>query len=111
MITVFMEYKVNPDTIQAYESVMEFVISELESLGVSRIEWYRAVDQHSLYVECFRVQNKNEYEIIKEKRISSEHPVFSKLQTYIEGGSEKIHCWAFEQMTVKEEPHHEINRA
>lgn len=103
MLTVFMEYKVNPETLQSYEYEMASVINELKKLGAAEIQWYRAADQPSLYVECFKVKDKDAYESIKEKRTSSEHPVFSKLFTMVSGGSEKIHCWAFEKMNVKED--------
>jgi hypothetical protein len=104
MITVFLEYKVKPDTFQAYETAMEFVSNELHLFGATQFEWYRAIDQPSLYVECFKVQNKNEYETIKNMRISAEHRVYSRLDALVEGGLEKIHCWAFEQLNVKEDP-------
>jgi hypothetical protein len=103
MLTVFMEYKVNPETLQSYEYEMASVINELKMLGVTDIQWYRAADQPSLYVECFNVIDKEVYETIKEKRTSSNHPVFSKIFPLIAGGKEKIHCWAFEKMNVKED--------
>jgi hypothetical protein len=103
MLTVFMEYKVIPETLQSYEAEMPSVISELKNLGAADIQWYRAADQPSLYVECFNVRDNELYQSIKENRTSSEHPVFSKLFPFISGGAEKIHCWAFEKMNVKEE--------
>lgn len=103
MLTVFMEYKVNHETLQSYEYEMASVIDELKKLGAADIQWYRAADQPSLYVEYFKVKDKEAYETIKEKRTSSEHPVFSKLFPLVSGGAEKIHCWAFEKMNVKED--------
>ncbi|MBY6038382.1 hypothetical protein KUV80_17220 [Fictibacillus nanhaiensis] len=103
MITVFMEYKVNPDTFQSYETVMTSVIKELEMSGASDIRWYRAADQPSLYVECFQVYDIDAYKAIKDARTSHDHPVFSRLHALVSGGFEKIHCWAFEKMNVKED--------
>jgi hypothetical protein len=103
MITVFMEYKVNPDTIQSYETQMSSVIKELKVFGASEIQWFKAADQPSLYVECFQVKDKSTYDTIKKYRTTSEHPVFSRIEPFMTGGLEKIHCWAFEKMTIKED--------
>ncbi|WNB91603.1 hypothetical protein [Bacillus sp. NEB1478] len=102
MITVFMEYKVNTDTYQAYESTMTSVIKELEKSGAADISWYKAADQQTLYVECFQVRDLAVYESIKLDRTSPEHIVYSKIHPFISGGLEKIHCWAFEKMNAKE---------
>lgn len=103
LITVFMEYKVLPDSLQSYEAAMPSVIQELKAFGASDIQWYRAVDQPALYVECFQVKDKHAYETIKLHRTSHEHPVYSSLHAYVSGGLEKIHCWAFEKMNAKED--------
>ena len=103
MLTVFMEYRVNPETLQSYEHEMGSVIDELKKLGAAEIQWYRAADQPSLYVEYFRFKDKEAYEFMKEQRTSPEHPVFSKLFPFVSGGVGKIHCWAFEKMNVKED--------
>jgi hypothetical protein len=103
MLTIFMEYKVNQDTIQSYETHMSSVINELKKFGVSDIRWFKAADQPNLYVECFQVNDKYMYDTIKKKRTSPEHPVFSVLANFVTGGLEKIHCWAFEKMNVKED--------
>jgi hypothetical protein len=98
-----MEYKVNPDTVQSYEKVMSSVIEELKNSGAADIQWYKAADQQSLYVECFQVANKAAYESIKLERTSPQHLVFSSLDSFVLGGLEKVHCWAFEKMNVKGE--------
>jgi len=98
-----MEYKVNPDTLQAYENTMTSVLKELEKSGAEDIHWYKAADQPSLFVECFQVTDKKAYETIKSQRTMPEHPVYSSIHPYISGGLEKIHCWAFEKMTIKED--------
>ncbi|MCM3719979.1 hypothetical protein [Fictibacillus phosphorivorans] len=103
MLTVFMEYKIIPETLQSYEYEMVSVIRELENLGATDIQWYRAADQPSLYVEYFKVSDKEMYASIKEKRTSNEHPIFSKLFPFVSGGAEKIHCWAFEKLNIKED--------
>ncbi|MQR96144.1 hypothetical protein [Fictibacillus phosphorivorans] len=103
MLTVFMEYKVSPESIQRYESQMESVISELKACGALDIQWYRAADQPSLYVECFQVNDQASYDTIKKNRTSPQHPVFSILNECVIGGLEKIHCWAFEKLNTKDD--------
>jgi hypothetical protein len=102
MITVFMEYKVNPDTYQSYERAMSSVIHELKKSGAADIQWYKAADQQTLYVECFQLPDIDAYESMKSERTSPGHPVYSMIQPFITGGFEKIHCWAFEKMNAKE---------
>jgi hypothetical protein len=103
MLTVFMEYKVNPDTVQSYEDAMVSVLDELKQSGATEIQWFRAADQPSLYVECFQVDGKIAYEMIKSERTSPEHKVYSSIHSHVTGGLEKIHCWAFEKMNIKED--------
>ncbi|MBH0167316.1 hypothetical protein IHV12_20535 [Fictibacillus sp. 7GRE50] len=103
MLTVFMEYKVSPDSIQYYESQMVSVISELKACGATDIKWYKAADQPSLYVECFQVNDQASYDTIKKNRMSLQHPVFSTLNECVTGGLEKVHCWAFEKLNTKED--------
>lgn len=103
MLTVFMEYKISQESIQFYETQMPDVLKELEVYGASNIQWYRAADQPSLYVECFQVKNQTAYDTIKKDRTALGHPVFSKLNECVTGGLEKIHCWAFEKLNTKED--------
>ncbi len=50
-----------------------------------------------LYVEMYEVPTSSHYHALKKLRKSSEHTIFSGIIPFIEGGAEKIHCWAFQR--------------
>ncbi|MDQ0208262.1 hypothetical protein [Alkalicoccobacillus murimartini] len=96
-IRVFIEYKVQGEAKEAYEQLMPSVIKTLSEEGASQIEWFEAADQPLLYVEMFEVASFSHYQRLKELRQTKNHPLFSELDIYIEGGLTKLHCWAFRQ--------------
>ncbi|TWI52882.1 hypothetical protein [Halalkalibacter nanhaiisediminis] len=96
-LQIFMEYKVSEEKVEAYERAMESIIEALPDYGASRIQWYVAEDQPHLYVEMYEVPTSSHYHALKKLRKSHEHTLFSQIIPYIEGGSEKIHFWAFQR--------------
>ncbi|WP_026675670.1 hypothetical protein [Alkalihalobacterium bogoriense] len=94
-LQIFMEYKVLPQKIKEYEQAMKNILELLPEYEASDIEWYVAADQGALYVEMFTLPTKSHYHVLKKLRQSDEHPVFGQIAPCIDGGSEKIHCWAF----------------
>ncbi|WP_062052158.1 hypothetical protein [Bacillus sp. JCM 19034] len=99
-LQIFMEYKIISHKIKEYEEAMELILETLPQYDVSNIEWFVAEDQPYLYVEMFHVPTVSHYKALKELRQSTDHPVFSSIVPYIEGGVEKIHCWAFQRKSV-----------
>lgn len=99
-LQIFMEYKIIPQKIKEYEAAMEMVLTTLPNYDVSEIEWFVAEDQPYLYVEMFEVPTVSHYQALKKLRQSTEHPVFSSIVPFIEGGEKKIHCWAFQRKGV-----------
>lgn len=96
-LQIFMEYQVSAENIEAYERVMKSIIDALPEYGASSIQWYVAEDQPNLYVEMYEVPTSSHYYALKKLRQSSEHPLFGQITPYIEGGTTKIHCWAFQR--------------
>ncbi len=92
-----MEYKVDQTKIEEYEGAMKEIISTLPDYEAKNIQWYVAEDQPHLYVEMYEVPTTSHYQVLKKLRRSKEHPVFSAIVPYINGGVEKIHCWAFQR--------------
>ncbi|MGY4690545.1 hypothetical protein [Salibacterium sp. K-3] len=94
-IHIFIEYKIAPDKKQRYARVMKETAEALAAFGASSFQWFEAVDQKHLYVEVFEVESLSVYHTVKEARRSKNHPVFGQLDDCLEGGLEKLHCWAF----------------
>ncbi|WP_332630958.1 hypothetical protein [Halalkalibacter flavus] len=96
-LQIFMEYKVNKSCISEYEQVMKEIMDVLPDFEATNIQWYVADDQPHLYVEMYEVPTTSHYQILKKLRRSKEHLIFSKMVPLIEGGADKIHCWAFQR--------------
>ncbi|PYZ96917.1 hypothetical protein CR205_14685 [Alteribacter lacisalsi] len=99
-LQIFLEYKVNENKTDEYEALMAEVLSALREYGAEEIDWYEAADQKNLYVEMFRLPTMSHYHAMKKLRCTEEHPLFSKLGDFVDGGVRKIHCWAFVQKEV-----------
>jgi hypothetical protein len=97
-IQVFAEYKIKNNDIAAYEKAMENVIDRLSEEGAKNIQWYKSVDQNHLYVEMYTVNSIEDYTRIKEFRKSTVAPSYKDIHPFIEGGVEKLHMWAFENV-------------
>lgn len=98
-LQIFMEYKIRPEKIAEYERLMEQVIKNLPEYGAYDIQWFIADDQPHLYVEMFKLPTQSHFMALKKIRQSETHHLFGKIAQMVEGGCEKIHCWAFHQKT------------
>ncbi|MDT8860979.1 hypothetical protein N0O92_12120 [Alkalihalobacillus sp. MEB130] len=96
-LQIFMEYKIKKELVKEYEEVMKEIMNVLPDYEATNIQWYVADDQPHLYVEMFEVPTPSHYQVLKQLRQSTEHATFSKMVPFIEGGVEKIHCWAFQR--------------
>ncbi len=96
-LQIFMEYKVKQDSIAEYEKAMKEIIRVLPDYGATNINWFVATEQENLYVEMFEVPTESHYHALKKIRQCSDHFVFSSIDPMINGGCEKIHCWAFQK--------------
>ncbi|MBB5174629.1 hypothetical protein [Texcoconibacillus texcoconensis] len=94
-IHVFIEYKVKLSSKKLYEVKMKDVLENLPDYEVEDIEWFEAADQEGLYVEMFKVPTMSHYYALKERRKSPSHAIFGQLDQVVDGGVEKLHCWAF----------------
>lgn len=100
-LQIFIEYKVKETNVADYELLMEEIIAKLPDYGAEKIEWFIAQDQPLLYVEMFKVPTVAYYHALKKYRKSKEHSLFGQLDQYIEGGLEKLNCWAFQTQSFK----------
>lgn len=99
-LQIFMEYRINGDKVIEYEAHMqESLLKKIEEYEATEIQWFEAADQEHLYVEMFKVPTMAHYESIKEKRRDADHPVFGRLNEFVDGGMKKVHCWAFVKKT------------
>lgn len=96
-IQVFLEYKIKHDKKEEYELYMPKLLQQLADYEADEIDWYEAADQDYLYVEMFKLPTMSHYYAMKESRSKKDHPLFGELDTFIEGGLHKLHCWAFLQ--------------
>ncbi len=94
-IRVFIEYKIQADAKVSYEAYMPTILNELAQEGATNIEWFEACDQPLLYVEMFVASSFSHYQRLKELRQIKTHTVFGALDDSIDGGLDKLHCWAF----------------
>ena len=94
-LQIFMEYKIKEASVQDYEKAMEGVIAELKQYEATNIQWFVATEQDLLYVEMFEVPTESHFHALKQLRKSTKNAVFRQIIPFIEGGPEKIHCWAF----------------
>lgn len=99
-LQIFIEYKVKETEVEKYEELMKEILEKLPEYSAKKIQWFVATDQPYLYVEMFQVPNVAHYQALKKLRTSTEHPIFSQLDRYIEGGLKKLNCWAFQTQHV-----------
>lgn len=94
-LQIFIEYKVRETEVENYEEIMSEIIAKLPEFSAEKIEWFVSTDQPFLYVEMFQVPTLAHYQALKKLRLSKEHLIFGQLDKFIEGGLEKLNCWAF----------------
>lgn len=96
-VQIFMEYKVKKENISEYELLMKTILTTLRDYEATEIEWFVASDQPHLYVELFKMPTTSHYHALRKLRRDADHHLFGKLIPFVEGGVEKIHCWAFQR--------------
>ena len=99
-LQIFIEYKIIDEKVAEYEQVIEQILKELPEYQAEKIEWFVATDQPNLYVEMFQVPTVAHYQALKKLRKCKEHPLFGKIDEYIDGGLNKLNCWAFQRQSV-----------
>jgi hypothetical protein len=95
-LQIILEYKVKETEIEKYEALMGQILEKLPDYSAKNIQWFVSTDQPFLYVEMFQVPNVAHYQALKKMRTSKEHLTFGQLDQYIDGGLEKLNCWAFQ---------------
>ena len=90
MLTVFIEYKLQPEKREQALRLLASMASRLAAWGASEYRSYEGLDQPGLFVETFDVSTVHEYEQIKEHRLADQ-----EFCDCITGGAAKLHVWAF----------------
>lgn len=93
MITVFIEYQIEPDQRTAFLRQQTIWKNQLQELGGQNFRFYEGVDQPDLFVEEFEVAAMDDYAICKAQRIAKE-----EFTQCVKGGAAKVHIWAFRQV-------------
>lgn len=101
LLQIFIEYKVKEAKVEKYEEVMKEILGKLPQYSAEKIQWFSSTDQPFLYVEMFQVPNVAHYQALKKLRKSHVHPIFSQLDDFIEGGLERLNCWAFQTQSFQ----------
>jgi hypothetical protein len=101
LLQIFIEYTVKATDVDKYEELMKEIIDKLPEYSAEKIQWFRATDQPFLYVEMFQVPNAAHYQALKKLRKSLDHSTFGQLDHFIEGGLEKLNCWAFQTQSFQ----------
>ncbi|WP_100406398.1 hypothetical protein [Bacillus solitudinis] len=96
-LQIFMEYKINKENLHEYEQAMVTVLDTLTEFEATNIQWFISEEQPFLFVEMFQLPTTSHYHALKKLRQSHEHPIFGSIIPYIQGGTDKIHCWAFQR--------------
>jgi hypothetical protein len=92
MITVFIEYKIDPARQEEGLRLLAGMEERMIALGASRYRCWEGCDQPGLYVEAFEVEDASQYERIKEERLRDE-----SFCACVAGGAAKLHVWAFRE--------------
>jgi hypothetical protein len=104
-VKVFAEYKVKEEMRGQYLEKVSHLSLAMEKIGVTDFFVYEGVDQPNLFVEMFHVPSVEAYRKLKRKRCEekAEGGVFwQSINDCIDGGSEKLHMWAFTPVTRSE---------
>lgn len=94
-IRVFIEYKIQKKHYETYLNGISDLKKELAKRHAEHIQVYEGADQPYLFVEAFDVKRMEDYEKLKDERLNEEHEIWKRLHRFIEGGTGKLHIWAF----------------
>ncbi|BCJ88387.1 MFS transporter [Effusibacillus dendaii] len=100
-IKVFVEYKVKPERREEYLNSLPQLRQKLESSGALNVRFFAGTDQPLLYVEEFFVSGMEQYETMKQARISQADDFWVEQSKHVEGGLQKIHIWAFSEIETE----------
>lgn len=87
---IFVEYAIRKQCRKAY---LLFINNMMEA--DSNVEIYEGTDQTGLFVEIWNDCNHQDYKMMKQERKSNKNLKWNELNSYIEGGAEKLHIWHF----------------
>lgn len=90
MLTVFMEYKLEPQKREQALSQLATMPDRLAAMGAFGYRCMEGVDQPGLFVEAFEVPGLEQYEQIKAWRLAD-----AAFCDCVTGGAAKLHVWAF----------------
>ncbi|CAM3276830.1 MULTISPECIES: hypothetical protein [Brevibacillus] len=90
MMTVFIEYKLVPEKRKQALALIAEIEARMTEQGASQFRCFEGYDQPDLFVETFDVDHVEQYEQIKQDRLSDE-----AFCDCIAGGSSKLNIWAF----------------
>lgn len=102
MITVLSEYKVLDEKKAEFLSLLPLVKEALEKEGARDVRFFEGSDQPGLFVEEFLVDSMKTYEEVKKWRYEEQSEVWSKFHSYIPGGRDKVHMWAFTRLNLED---------
>ncbi|MGG1664307.1 hypothetical protein [Brevibacillus sp. NRS-1366] len=89
MLTVFIEYKLDPEKRTQGMLLLRDMAARMESMGARQYRTWEGLDQPGLFVEAFDVETAQQYEQIKEMRLADRD--FCNCVS----GEGKLHVWAF----------------
>lgn len=95
MITVFIEYKLEPDKRDEGIRLLAGMEKRMTALGASHYRCWEGVDQPGLFVEAFEVAGMHEYEQVKKSRLADQ-----PFCNCVAGGAAKLHVWAFRNVSL-----------
>lgn len=90
MLTVFIEYKLDPAKRTEGLRLLADMEKRMTALGAREYRCWEGLDQPGLFVEAFEVAGVEQYEQIKEERLRDE-----PFCGCVAGGAAKLHVWAF----------------
>ncbi|MED1950436.1 hypothetical protein [Brevibacillus centrosporus] len=90
MLTVFIEYKLDPAKRQDALILLEGMAEKLSAMGAASYSCLEGIDQPGLFVEMFEVEEVEQYEKIKAWRLVDE-----AFCACVSGGAAKLNVWAF----------------
>ncbi|WP_103109223.1 hypothetical protein [Brevibacillus reuszeri] len=89
MITVFIEYKLEPEKRTKGMLLLADMAARMEGMGAKQYRSWEGVDQPGLFVEAFDVETLEQYEQIKAVRLADRD--FCNCVA----GAGKLNVWAF----------------
>lgn len=98
--TIFVEYKVQEESLLKYEKEFVPVIRDhvKQITDCTSHEFLLAQAQYGQVVEVIKVSTQDQIDQIRFLRLDSDHPWFQFLDSHIVGGRSKIKLWSFSKL-------------